>query len=350
MNKYPMVYPITFAQNLLINHLANDPNWTVSDEKKRPINAKKLLADGIVKGARLDGENPLVTLGELDANKDLQAVNRAYRLRARENNVIAIDVEPEASEDMKQFALNFPAHYTELSMNGGVHLLILVPDDCITPDNEYMFKNLSVFKEPVPKNDKRPAHYEVIFNDHYITFTKRMDTEKVCIDYNTDHNAKKQLIMFLTLIVKIDKERKEKREIAKKYSISIVEDGFDSSKKELIQEFIDLKMFEPYIDEIMKKTIDDFGGDGSRYEMSTATSLANRCLHMRSTIKDTMTYREMAKNLTEQDLVYAIYLLLKRILPERDKHEETREGLPWLMYIAKNAFEFVKANDKSKSK
>lgn len=349
MQDYPMVHPITFSQNPLVAHLANEPYWTVSDDEKRPVNARILLESGAVMNARPE-EDPMVTLHALDANKNLDAVNRAYRLRARENRVMMIDVEPDAPDSMKQNVLNFPSHYTELSKNGGVHAMILVPDDCINDQNRYMFDDLSVFKEPVPKGEQRGAYFEVLFNDHYVTFTKKMLTHKPCVDYTQDAGAKDALVKFLANIVELDKQKKQEREIAKQYRIQLMDDFLDDEKEKLVSKFIGLSPFESARAQAEAKDINDFGGDGSRYEMSIANSLAYQVINTHSLIQDTQSFQDMATKLSHQDLVYAIYLLLKDAAPYREKHEEDRDGLPWLLYTSKRAFEYVKAQKANNAK
>ncbi|MGX1195821.1 hypothetical protein [Metabacillus sp. SLBN-84] len=353
--QFQMVHPAIFSQNPLIQHLTQDPYWTVSDDHKRPVNARILLDTGSVYNVKFDGEWPLVTLQELDADLNLQAVNRAYRLRARENRVIAIDVEPDAPDAMKQDALAFPAHYTELSKNGGVHLLILVPEDLITQENRYMFEDLSVFKEPVPKPDDpsvkaRGAYFEVLFNDHFVTFTKRMLTNKLCIDYNQDSAAKEKLREFLDGIVKMDKQRKKERELAKQYRIGVMKSLVDEEKEKTIQSFLAIKPFEKAREQAASKSASDFGEDYSRYEMSVANGLAFHVIRLHDLAKDTISLRKMADSLIEQDLAYAIYLLLKEVAPHREKHDETRDGLPWLLFTSKRAYEYVKAQNAKRKK
>lgn len=353
-DQFPMVHPLTFIQNPLIAHLSNDQYWTVSDDDKRPVNARILLDTGAVYNATFDKGSPLVTLNELDADQNLQCVNRAYRLQARQNRVIAVDIEPSAPEDMKERALTFPAHYTELSKNGGVHLLILVPEDLITEDNRYMFDELSVFKEPVPKDkdgkETRSAHFEVLFNDHFVTFTKRMLVEKPFIDYNQDERAKRQLSKFLYDILRMDEKKKEERELAKLYRIGMMESIVSEEKQKEIENFISLKPFENAKEQALNKDVSDFGGDGSRYEMSVANGLAFHAIRIYNLAKDTISFKKNAESLTEKDLAYAIYLLLSETVPYRDKHDEVRDGLPWLLFTSKRAYEYVQAQNAKRKK
>lgn len=344
----PLVHPNVFKSNPLIAHLASDPWWTVSDNDKRPLDAKKLLATNDVDLARLDGDHPLVTLDALDANTNLDAVNRAYRLRARENRVIAIDVEPHAEENVKNDVFAFPAHYTELSKNGGVHLLIRVPDDCINDENRYMFDDLSVFKEPVPKDSERKSGYEVIFNDHYITFTKKMHTTKPCIDYAQDPVAKDKLIQFLDNIVRLDRDKKQERENAKKYRIQMLNDSVSEEHRALIDQLFELPPIEIAREEATAKTLDEFNGDVSRYEISIAGTYAHHVIRARHLARGTIHFSSMANKLTDHDLIYATYLLLADTVPYRAKHDEDREGLPWLLYSAKRAYEYRLSKTKKK--
>lgn len=350
---YPMVHPNVFMDNSIIKSIADEAYWTVSNDKKRPVNARILLKSGDVYNAKFDGEWPLVTLHELDANVDLQSVNRAYRLRARENRVIVIDVEPEAPEEMKQQALAFPAHFTELSRNGGVHLLIQVPEDLITDENRYLFDDLSVFKEPVPLEEgkaSRGAFFEVLLNDHFVTFTKKMVTEKPTVDYAVDLEAKAKLQEFLASVVTLDEERKKQRELAKQYQIGMMENLVDKEKKKLIESFIHIKPFDRVRETSGRKTVTDYGGDHSRYEMSVASSIASHVIKYHALAKDTLSFRDMADELTEQDLAYASYLLVKEAIPYREKHDEIRDGLPWLLFTSKRAYEFIKAKKAQNSK
>lgn len=351
MNTFPMVHPLLFSQNPLISKLSADPNWTVSDNKKRPVNAKILLETYQLFNAKLDEKKdwPLVTLPELDADKNLDCVNRAYRLRARENRVIAIDVEPIAPNWMKHQVLNFPAQYTELSKNGGVHALILVPEYLINEDNRYLFDDLSVFKEPVPKDnngkDLRSAFFEVIFNDHYLTFTKRMLTEKPCADYENDPVARQFLVSFLINILEMDQKRKAEREVIRQYQIDMIDRELDEKKQADIRSFLNMEIFEKARSKSIERKANDFAGDTSRYEMSVASGIAYYVIQNHKIALDTNSSRELAESLSEKDLAYAIYLMLKDVVPHREKHDEYRNDMPWLLFISKRAYEFVTAQN-----
>lgn len=349
MTDFTMVHPLVFKANPLIQKIASDPWWTMSDNEKRPIHAVKFLETGNVYNARFDEGHPLVTLDALDADPNLDAVNRAYRLRARENRVMMIDVEPSAPLEMKQQVLAFPAHYTELSKNGGVHLLIEVPADMITNENRYLFDDLSVLKEPVPKDaagkQSRQAHYEILLNDHYVTFTKKMDTAKRVADFENDPNDRAALRSFLENIVQLDAERKAERERAKAYRVKLAEDAIDDARQADIQTFLKLRAIDIAREQAAEKSITDYGGDGSRYEMGVANSLAYHILRTHKMASETTSFHELAARFDEEMLIHATYQLLQDAVPYRDKHDEDRDGLPWLLYTAKRAYEYMKAQN-----
>lgn len=359
MNALPvwqMVHPATFIQNPLIAKMANDKKWTLSDNKKIPIDARSYKNSNTILPAKVTNDssyNPLVTLTELDNDPNLQAVNRAYRLQARVNRIIVIDIEPEAPIEMKLNSLGFPAHFTEQSRNGGIHLLIQVPESLINDSNRYMFDNLSVFKEPVPKpvnpNEKqRPAHYEVLFNDHFITFTKKMDTIKPCADFENNPIQRKQLEDFLAMIVELDTERKKQRELMKENRIKMISTSLNETTLENIQQFIGIEAMQVEIESLKQKTAEHFGNDNSKYEISIANKAARHTIRTLNQAKQTISFRTLANTFDSKSTIFIIYEILKDVLPYRNKHDEEREHMPWLLYIAKDAYEYILAMQKTK--
>src|SRR5690606_38878842 len=129
---------------------------------------------------------------------------------------------------------------------------------------------------PKEKDGKqtRGAHYEVLFNDHYVTFTKKMLTEKPSTDFENDAEAKAKLVNFLAVIVQLDQDRKKEREIAKQYRVQLMDSFLEDERQENVEKFLELSPFDIARTKAGEKDISDFGGDGSRYEMSVANGLA----------------------------------------------------------------------------
>ncbi len=331
--KYTVQSNKEFMKNELIQDLADDNRWTVSDLKKRPVDAKYLLETYNVRNARvLDEPYPLVSLHDLNADENLTHTNRTYRLNAQNNNVIVIDVEPEASDEMLQFAVDFPAHQTEISTNGGVHLLIKLPDSVITPENEYLLTS-TVIKSP--NND-----YEIIANDHYITFTKRLVYDKPVADYENNPEDFERLKTFLDNIIEIDAEAQRERELKRKMAID-----FDDSDihTDSVAKLIDSDLFIDFMERQSDKTPDDFGGDMSSYEASIATACAGHVYRFTQKLPYTIELKHTFEHMTENDWIYTAFKMAEFVIPFRDKHDEYRNGLPWLLYTAQNGWTFIRA-------
>ena len=337
-----IVHPIVFKQNPLIHYLKNDKRWTISTDDKIPVDANHFLTHNfdIKPASTLEGD-PFVTLDDLDAVKELDAVNRAYHLHARDNHIMMIDVEPSAPQEFIDFACDFPAHYTEWSKNGGVHLLIAVPDALITDENRYLFTDLTVLKEDVKDKD-REAGYEVIFNNHFITFTKYMFTEKRVADFIHNEQDKQKLARFLNQLVVMDKERKALREQLRKDREKLSAIDTSSERYQRIETFVNLEGFKKYKTELETLSAADYQHDVSRYEASIASKIGFKVLQLKKYALDSVSFRNIVLQLTEDDLMYATYVILKDIIPYRDKHNEDRENMPWLLYTARNGYIFAK--------
>ena len=48
---------------------------------------------------------------------------------------------------------------------------------------------------------------------------------------------------------------------------------------------------------------------------------------------------------SKDDFIWATALLLEKSVPPRDKDKQKREGLPWLVYVAKQACTYVLNNN-----
>lgn len=339
----PQVHEDFFMNHAIIQKIAHEEHWTVSDNEKQPVHAKDLLAENVIKPAHWRDGNPLVALTDIDRNPDFAFVNRAYRLHARDNRVIAIDVEPHAAIEMKQMVWDFPGHLRELSRNGGIHLLIEVPEDCIDDANRYLFNDLSVFKEPVPPGINHKSTYEVLFNDHYITFTKKLGFHLEATDFEQDPAAKAKLKSFLDNLVRLDAERREQRELMKQHRAELEEAKMTPEVKAALEMLLGLPPIEIARETVSAKTLEDYGGDASRYESSVASSYAHHIMKTHRMALQTISYKDQAKRLGENELIRGVYELLVDTVEYRPKHDEEREGYPWLLYVARNGYTFVKS-------
>lgn len=322
-----------FRTNPLINSIKDEESWTISTNDKMPVDMKYLIETARVRGASFKESNPLSTLDIIDSYEELEPFNRTYRFHARDNNIIIIDIEKTANEETKEFFKKIPVDYGEVSMSGkGIHLMLKVPDECITNEGRYLFEDMSVLK--ILKGT-----VEIIFNDHYCTLTKR----QIPI-IEKDENNEQHLTIIRNLIetlVKEDKDSKKKREEMRKISINY-EDKENHPK--VCEEIIETAVRNYSFD----KDIDDYDDDYSRYEAACAVKAMNIVLTMKDEImknkKTSISYNEI-KDLSESDLVYIGANVLRKNIPYREKHDQERNNIPWLTYITINAYKYIKSKE-----
>lgn len=322
----------TFMNIPFIQKIKDKKRWTFSDENKRPIDAKRYIQTGQFIGARNEeGYNPLVKLTELNEKQELLYVNRTFKMSGFHEKYFMLDVEPNASDEAKQRALQMPSEYTEVSTNGGIHVFIQVPDHLITEENEYLF-TLTQFKDDSNK-------WEVFFNNHYVTFTKKALTPRQP-DYSNNSDDYKKLKGLLDYMVNEDRERKEQRERSKAMSINLTNQDIN---KNLIQRFENTLDINWQKNTQQHKDQADFNNDTSKYEASVATAFAFTIKNHLKRVKqlNIITYDK----LNDIDFIYIIAKYTKEVVPYRPKHDEYRDSLPWLMYNAKNAWTYAQSQD-----
>lgn len=351
----PQQPPHVFASNPLIAKIANDESWSVSDKNKVPVNFRLLQETGSVVGAKLDS-NPFVTLQTIDKDPNFDMVNRMYRLSALENRVMMIDIEPKEKDETLLWWSRFPAQYAETSKNGGLHLLIQVPEEFINDENSYIFDTLVQIKE------NKEGTCEYLFNRHNITFTKQM-FNKLQPDFRKGTNDGVWLEWLLNHLVEIDKDARDRR--------LHFEHAPEFDEANLHMDYINQQLSKPedapmrgymFHDVIMNKRFIDNMLDETQKPDHSAREYSNLLKIHRQLIKtanslikqdDAMgsTYYESSDHsceMTANDFIYLAYKYAKELFPYRDKHEEHRDNLPWLLYQSRQAYYYIKLKDQEK--
>lgn len=258
-----------------------------------------LIDECDIAGAKYTDARSLVTLDEL-RNALPTATNNAYYLDALVDNIIILDIEPKCPDDIKQELLKLPYIYGEISMSGkGYHLVFHLPDN---------FYNFPVATQKVVMKEEH-GYYEILLN-HWVTFTRNM------IAPAPQDAAKDNFEQFFAKIASVQKE--------------VVRGVIDVTDLEpddfpFKDDILGLLMRQPYY-----KTISDFSDDHSRFEYAFIGFLYYklRCILNVSRIKN-------AHNYTDTEKAWMLYLVAKERLPYRSKHDESRDGLPWLLYTAR---------------
>lgn len=349
-----------FTNNRLIDKIKNEPYWTVSDDKKRPLDANLLILHP-AKFALASFKNdnwPLVPLTDLDNDDRLTYTNRAYRLHAEDNRVICIDMEKTASTELRESLKKFPVDYAEISLSGsGIHYLIEIPEDLIPDEAKYLFDD-----QVVVKSDD--GSFEVFFNDHYVTLTKNIlpPSEYTLKRVEEEPEHRRKITRMLLMLADIQKARKSASALSDEFIPDTICDDLTPYEQEL--EIMLKKKLPPY-GHFSFKTLSDYQMDHSRYELYLATSIASRAINIHEELqkllagdKETLNRCGAYKNYPEEKkqewigwdqfdineeetrnhLAGIVYNVLcskelqeEHILDPRPKHKEFRNGIPWLM-------------------
>lgn len=298
-----------FYNSPVINALADRPRWTISTNKKMPVNAEALTHWTEQFGAKEPAPPYTAPLYQI-----MQAVpnasNCTYYLNAEEDGIVILDVEPDCPEYLKREFLRMPALYRETSMSGkGLHLVFPCPA-CLRdyPD--------ALYKKAMKEHHK---WYEVLMY-HWVTFTRRPVAAL---------NDRPPKITFDALFEMLCRRQKPSVRV----DITLTEEQ-QIPQQTTILDIVEKNM--PY-----RKTPASFGNDMSRYEFSTAMHYMN-CVNR---ITDYVTELS-GQEYTDSDRIRLTARVLTDMLEHRPKHDERRNGMSWLVYVATQAWGHIEAKKK----
>ena len=324
----------------LMNKIANDPSFGVSSSKKVPLNVLNYLTSHNVNDIRpvtTDDINNhhLATLNQINDCPSFNKTNRAYHMHAAENLIVGFDIEPRCWANYLAYFAGLPAHYREYSMHNGIHLLYQLSRQKLIPAAIEMIAERTEYKFKENVNGQ-PLEYELMFNNHWLTLTRRTFGEQNDLDTPVP-DVIYQLINTVGL-----EWKKSKREVR---DVELDKQASDLAKK--IADMIDPTK----LDKVKELTVEDYNGDDSRYEYNVAIRIAGliyQRLYRSPKPYDSMYLDIDPKLVSEEDYIWATSLLLQDTVPPREKDDKYRDGLPWLVYTAKKACLYVLAdNDKA---
>lgn len=295
-----------FYENTFIKNIANSEKWTVSDKDKRPIDMYALIHKNKVWGMAFDrGYNPLVDLKTL-CETIPSATNNAYYLDALVDKYVILDIEPKCPDKIKQRLLELPYIYGEVSMSGkGIHLVFELPEKIL--DRYPDAKMKLALKED-------HGYYEILLN-HMVTFTRKMIQPSPCTEnISTFENVFELLAM------------KAKPSTSTINSLEITE--IDTDNIPHFNTLVSPLKFQNY-----NKSPDDFHNDMSKYEFGAAGFY----YHALEKLLDNNKYK--GHEYTDEEKAIILYSVIKEKIPFREKHEQVRNNMPWLLYIATRLIE-----------
>ena len=287
-----------FYEHPFIKSIAHKKRWSVSDKNKVPIDMYALEHENKICGAQYRDERCLVDLEHL-CNFLPNAANNAFYLDALVDGIVVLDIEPVCPEPIKNQLLELPYLYGERSMSGqGYHLFFKLPDLII---------NYPAAQKKTAMKEKH-RYYEILMN-HWVTFTRDMLPDSTAT--NNDFEA-----LFEDLA-------KQQVEVDKK-NIDI--EALNPDDIPLGHEIINILMNQEY-----KKEPEDFYHDMSTYEYGHMGFLYQK-------LKQLLNVSKFKKqhNYSDNERTWLLYLTAQEVIPYRSKHDEFRDNLPWLLYLAKD--------------
>lgn len=324
---------------MLINELAGEKAWVISDKDKVPIYVQKYLEtenENAIWPCRRQDMNNLSTLDDIKRAPKLAGCFSAYRVHASDNLVIIFDVEPSTDKNTLYWFYTQPAHYKEFSWHYGVHLVYKLSRKRLS---EKMVAMLASRTEIKHTDDK--LNYEVMMNNHFVSFTGRVISEGT-VDTNVDapdwvySQLEKEAEHFTLLKLKTITVASEQTDMSDfLYSNYIADDQHQNSYIE-------------YLKDLTPADISSTDTSPSRYEFGIAMRLVSylkRRIASASPLDSAIVGIDILKT-SASDIALAAERGLKDICPERDKWSQTRNSMPWLLYTAVKATEWIEASDK----
>lgn len=334
-------FPDFYTNSHITSGLAPHRLWTVSDSDKRPVDIVATLDTSPVcprchtpgctqiHGATLtDAATQLLTLDELTARLP-NAANVATHLDWHTSGLMVLDIEPDCPPEVTDQLLRLvtgndaggpAALYSELSGSGrGYHLLMP------TPANAHLHPSInSRLKVQHPQR-----WYEILFY-HWITFS-RTPIPAARLDAATARSTGDNITweaVFDQLLTQVPASPQTGPAGS---TVNLVENLSQVGQQTFTA-------VEQTLQTLPIRPIEDFHGDTSRWEMSCLNTLAAATVAKHETFSQ---LASMTRMTTPDDLASEIaalvYRLAQQVLPERDKHHQIRDAMPYLAWRSAQA-------------
>lgn len=310
----PQVQFADFYTNPYIASLGHHPRWTISGHigeldtterkhRKAPIDVQHLAAHGRVRGAYEISETCLMTRDELTTTFPL-ARNNAFYLRAHHDRFVVLDIEKTCPPAITSALLALPhARYREVSMSGmGYHCLFPLPT------NFHDHPAASV--KPVLRHTH--GWYEILI-DHWVTFTRQpIPSDRVFEPPAHDAHFATIETVYSDLACHAQRSTTgSSRELG--ITLHPPDIPHIDTLINTVMNFVDGRL----------KTPADFDNDMSRYEFSV---LAIVYRYTKNAVRS-----PLYVDLDAEKIAWIVYLTARELLEFRPKHDELRNGVPYLL-------------------
>lgn len=312
-----------FYGNPHIRALAGARRWTVSTQEpteqfrtKTPIDMRCLLdggtglkgqplAPGTLRGAFATDETCLVPLTEMSVRFP-NASNVALYLRSAVDGYTVLDIEKDCPPEEAARLLSVPgALYSEVSMSGrGFHLLMPVPAN--TADHP-----IGATKRVL----KHPQGWWEVLMEHWVTFTRRPIPDDLAAQMAA--LAPAQPPTWEQVWAEVAAEAVPNATV----TVDIEHEAPDIPHADALVRSI--------VGSGHGRTMAAFGHDTSRFEFAVLGVYWVRLEKILSTLA--FPPGTDVESFTDSARAWLIYRAAVHALPHRDKHDETRNGLPYLL-------------------
>lgn len=285
---------------MILDTLKNKKKWTFSDPDKRPMDMNSvelaMTCDYPIRGSNGD---PATLRTYEDLTKIVKTVpNYAYKLNAMEDNVVIIDIEPKCPMDIKKKFMNLPYLYAETSMSGkGIHLVMALPNN---------FYAIPQSMKSVMKH--KDGYYEVLIS-HWVTFTNNvidpLPNEHSTLDWDTTYQT-----------------------IANEHPEPV---SYDHTGIEIDVDDI------PNIENILTILHESILRDPSAQTCLGIDDLSRQEYALALVVYGHIRQNNIILNLDINDVDLCASIAAKivsQLVEPRPKHDEYRNGMPWLVYSA----------------
>lgn len=314
----PQVLFPNFYGNPVIEAMGQAARWTISgnlpdrdsgvSKGKAPIDLRELLDRGRIRGCWSTEDGVCaVSLEEL-TTRIPNAANNAFYLRAQTDGLMVIDIEPKCPPEIAAALLRLPGIlYYEISMSGnGYHLVAPLPQN--------------FWQHPIAAGKTVLKHaegwYEILL-EHWVTFTRRPITRMPGATPDPEVPGTVEQL-FEALAVKA---------VQTASSTSVHIEAAEAPDIAFRDEIV-----EAVTAEGLPKSIDDFDHDASRWEFSSLAVLYKR-VRSQTVVRESIPPElgGVSEPYSDSDQAWLLYLSASMLIPYRPKHNETRNGRPFLL-------------------
>lgn len=313
--------------NPAIASLGEKPYWTVSQTKgkkgKRPLNFSKIINQGKIEGVYPGDAQATTTLETLltyrFANND-RFSNATFNLDAIRDKYFILDIEKTCPEDVKARLLTIPCAYAETSASGlGIHMLIPLAQEII--DTFPILEQKTVVKAA-------DNTYEFLFS-HWVMFTGNV------INYVSGTPSHDDLTPLFELCANLrETSISGNVDVDGEYELDLSEDWMASRLADVNSTMTSW---------LGKHSVEAYGNDWSRYTFAFLVRAVNAVELSDAQLAQLI--REEHTPASDAEIARIVYRVAKDVFPHRDKHDEERLGMPFLMYRALYAVQYARGEN-----